>query len=72
MYYPIYVFFGLAPSIIWLLFFLRKDHHPESNSMVLRIFFWGMLATIPAALIELGFADLVRAFNLPDLAATPI
>src|SRR3989344_5265707 len=57
MNYPIYIFFGLAPSIIWLLFFLRKDSHPESNPMILKIFFWGMLAAIPAALMELGLSE---------------
>ena len=59
MNYPIYIFFGLAPSIIWLLFFLRKDSHPESNSMILKIFLYGMLAAIPTALIELGFAEII-------------
>lgn len=59
MNYAIYIFFGLAPSVIWLLFFLRKDSHPESNAMILKIFFYGMLAAIPVALIELGFAEVV-------------
>ncbi len=54
MIYIVYIFFALAPSIIWLLFFLRKDVHPESNRMILIIFFFGMLAAIPAALIEAG------------------
>ena len=65
MSYPIYVFFGLAPSLIWLLFFLRKDSHPESNSMVLKVFFWGMLAAIPAALTELGFSEVLQYLKLP-------
>lgn len=60
MNYPIYIFFGLAPSIIWLLFFLRKDSHPESNSMILKVFFLGMVAVFPAALIELGFGEVVK------------
>jgi len=64
MDYPIYVFFGLAPSIIWLLFYLRKDVHPESNRMVLKIFFFGMIAAIPAVLLELGFAESIKSFNL--------
>ncbi len=49
MNYPIYIFFGLAPSFIWLLFFLRKDAHPESNPMILKIFFYGMLAAFPSS-----------------------
>ena len=65
MNYPIYIFFGLAPSVIWLLFFLRKDNHPESNSMILKVFFFGMLAALPAALIELGFAAALQPLKLP-------
>lgn len=52
--YPIYLFLGIIPSVIWLLFYLRKDVHPESNPMILRIFFFGMLITLPAVLIEFG------------------
>lgn len=72
MSYPIYIFFGLAPSIIWLLFFLRKDSHPESNPTILRVFLWGMLAAVPAALIELGFAEFLQKLSLPAMIMTPI
>jgi len=54
MSYPIYLFFGVLPSAIWLLFYLRKDSHPESNRMILKIFFYGMLIAIPTVLIEIG------------------
>ena len=54
MSYPFYIFFGLAPSIIWLLFYLRKDQHPESNRMVLKIFLYGLLAALPAVFLEVG------------------
>jgi RsiW-degrading membrane proteinase PrsW (M82 family) len=65
MNYLFYILFGLAPSIIWLLFYLRKDTHPESNKMIIKIFLLGMLAAIPAALIELG----IRPFVLPLLSS---
>jgi RsiW-degrading membrane proteinase PrsW (M82 family) len=67
MNYPIYIFFGLAPSVIWLLFYLRKDSHPESNGMILKIFFWGMLAAVPVALLELGFAEALGALKFAPL-----
>ena len=54
MNYLFYIIFGLAPSIIWLLFYLRKDAHPESNKMIIKIFFYGMLVAIIAAVIEIG------------------
>jgi len=64
MSYPIYIFFGILPSVIWLLFYLRKDSHPESNRMILKIFFYGMLIAIPTVLIELGILDDVEKLFL--------
>lgn len=69
MTYPIYITFGVLPSIIWLLFYLRKDQHPESNKMVLKIFFWGMLAAIPAVFLEMGFFDMIKDFGLSGTIA---
>lgn len=54
MKYLLY-FFGFLPSIIWLLFYLRKDKHPEPNRMVVKIFFFGILAALAAVLLERGF-----------------
>lgn len=64
MNYTILIIFALLPSVIWLLFFLRKDAHPESNSMILKIFFLGMLSAIPAVFIELGFFQGMAKLNL--------
>lgn len=50
----ILIFIGTLPSVLWLLFFLRKDVHPEPNSMVLKVFFGGILATVPVAIFELS------------------
>ncbi|PIQ06836.1 MAG: hypothetical protein COW72_01540 [Candidatus Nealsonbacteria bacterium CG18_big_fil_WC_8_21_14_2_50_37_10] len=58
MSYPLYIFFGLAPSIVWLLFYLRKDVHPEPNLEVIKIFFYGMLATLPAVFLEKGILEI--------------
>ena len=67
MSYPLYIFFGLAPSIIWLLFYLRKDVHPESNPMVLKIFFYGMLVAIPAVFLEIGIFEEFKKLNLSPI-----
>lgn len=48
-----YILLGILPSTIWLLFYLRKDAHPEPKKQVIEIFFYGMLITIPAVLIEI-------------------
>jgi len=50
--YSLYIFFGILPSFLWLQFYLRKDVHPEPKSMVLKVFFYGMLFTIPASFLE--------------------
>lgn len=64
MIYIIFIIFGLAPSIIWLLFYLKKDAHPESKKMVLKIFFYGMLGAVIAAIIEIELsAGLVFLFG---------
>ena len=64
MSYPLYIVFGVLPSIIWLLFYLRKDVHPESNQMVLKIFFYGMLAALPAVFLEMGIFQEFGKLNL--------
>ena len=51
----LFIFFGIVPSLIWLVFYLRQDDHPEPKQMILKVFFWGMLSTIPALAIELLF-----------------
>jgi protease PrsW len=64
MNYLLYLPLALLPSIIWLFFYLRKDAHPESNRMILTVFFYGMAAAITAAIIEIivekiaGFATI--------------
>ena len=51
--YIIFIILGFTPSIIWLLFYLRKDAHPESKRMVLKIFLYGILSAVLAGLIEI-------------------
>lgn len=65
MNYPLLIIFGVAPSLIWLLFFLKKDIHPESNRMIITVFIWGMIAAIPTALIEIGIENTLKPFSLP-------
>lgn len=62
--YPIFTILGFIPSFIWLLFYLRKDHRPEPNEMVIKIFIYGMAVTLPVALIECGFIELLKKIDL--------
>jgi len=50
--YPLLFIFALAPSFIWLAFYLRKDTNPEPNRMIIKVFLAGVLMTIPAILLE--------------------
>ena len=54
MTYIIYYLCGFIPSIIWLLFYLRKDAHPESNKMILKIFLFGIISGFVAIFLEKG------------------
>jgi len=64
MSYFLLLIFALSPSLIWLLLFLRKDAHPESNQEIIKIFFYGMLATLPGILIEMGIFEELRKFTV--------
>ena len=66
MNYFFLVVFGLAPSIIWLLYFLRKDSHPENNSQIIKIFIYGALTVLPAALIQFGIFE-AASFMEPSI-----
>ncbi len=69
MNYPLFIVFGLAPSLAWLAFYLRKDSHPEPNRMIIKVFLWGMLATIPVLGIELALKFFVEILPISrDLA----
>ena len=61
--YMLYLF-GFLPSIIWLLFYLRKDKHPEPNRMVLKVFLYGMLIALVAIFLEKGFQVITTNYIL--------
>lgn len=44
------VVLGLAPSLIWLWFFVRRDPHPEPRSLIARTFLMGIIVS-PIAII---------------------
>ncbi|HUT96239.1 MAG TPA: PrsW family glutamic-type intramembrane protease [Candidatus Paceibacterota bacterium] len=54
------------PSIIWLVFYLRKDKHPEPNKMVVKIFFFGAIMITLAALLEQGLFEGLKAISLSE------
>ncbi|MEK7542366.1 MAG: PrsW family glutamic-type intramembrane protease [Patescibacteria group bacterium] len=64
--YPLLFLFALAPSFIWLAFYLHKDSHPEPNRTIFKIFFLGMFIAIPAIYAETFFEGFFSAFSLPE------
>jgi len=44
---------GIAPALLWLLYFYRRDRfEPEPKRLVMKTFAYGALATVPAAILE--------------------
>lgn len=65
----LYVLFGILPSLIWLFYYLRKDLHPEPKKIILKLFFYGALVTIPVFIIQSGLSELldqVKASGILD------
>lgn len=69
------IIIGFLPSFIWLLFYLRRDQHPESNKMVLTVFVWGVLMAPLALIIEMILGAVFSARDsksLVDLLTQPL
>jgi RsiW-degrading membrane proteinase PrsW (M82 family) len=50
--YPLYIFFAILPSFLWLNIYLREDQRPEPKSMVLKVFLFGMIFALLALFLE--------------------
>ncbi len=61
--YFLFLFFGLLPSLIWLVFYLKEDNNPEPKEMILKIFVYGMAVTILVAGVEYGLGKLLMTDN---------
>ena len=65
MKYLFLIILGLIPSTIWLLLYLRKDAHPEPKRMIIKIFLYGMLSAVGAAIVEFGIMKILNHLSLP-------
>jgi RsiW-degrading membrane proteinase PrsW (M82 family) len=61
------VILGLAPSLIWLSFYLKRDCHPEPKSLLAKAFLMGIIISPLAILLQLGFSELRYIFNFEFL-----
>lgn len=48
-----YLLLAFLPPILWLLFYLREDRHPEPKRLLLLAFVGGMASAILAVMVEL-------------------
>ena len=55
---------GLAPSLVWLSFYLKKDCHPEPKYLLTKAFLMGIIISPLAILLQLGFSELRTTFGL--------
>ena len=64
-YYHIilYIIFGTLPSLILLFYYLKKDLHPEPKKMILKVFLYGALVTIPVFIIQINLYELLRVLQ---------
>lgn len=60
----LYVLFGVIPSLTWLFYYLQKDLHPEPKRMILKVFTYGALSTIPVFLVEVSLTWLLNKFQV--------
>jgi len=67
---PLYIFFGVLPALAWLSYYLKKDIHPEPRLMILKVFFWGALITLPVFFVQLGFSTLLAGLKLPNFISS--
>lgn len=70
MNYLILFIFGFLPSIIWLLYYLKKDNEPEPKSMLLKTFIYGMLVAVPVAILEIIILKTFNFLFLPGFFLT--
>lgn len=55
-----YLFLTFFPPVVWLMFYLREDRHPEPKLLLLLTFVGGMASVVLAIVGECVFAQLVN------------
>ena len=70
--FSLYFVAGILPCLLWLLFYLRRDRHPEPKKEILMVFIIGALMTAPAVAIEVFLINTIDGFNLGATATAII
>ena len=61
-FYLLYIFFAVAPSTIWMFFYLGKDVHPEPKKKILKVFCFGMVVAVIAVILEMGILKIIDVY----------
>lgn len=51
----LFIIAGIAPSLVWLCFFLREDLHPEPSGKIFLVFMGGVLAAFFAGAFQIAY-----------------
>lgn len=51
--------FAFLPSILWLVFFLKEDFHPEPRRLIIYTFCAGALISIPVLVLQMVFQKFI-------------
>ncbi len=60
---------GFLPSLVWLMFFLKEDIHPEPRKMIAKAFIFGCISAFAALFIQMfikGYLDQIM-INIPRI-----
>lgn len=55
-----YLLLTFLPPVLWLLFYLREDRHPEPKLLLLLTFIGGMISVMLAIALECGFIQFIN------------
>ena len=65
---PLYILFGVLPSLVWLFYYLKKDLNPEPKKMIVKVFFYGALITIPTFFLQITLVNLLEQLHFLNLS----
>ncbi len=58
------ILFGLLPSFVWLIFYLKEDPHPEPKRTIIQTFIAGMASTVVILVLQIGFKSVMSIFTI--------
>jgi RsiW-degrading membrane proteinase PrsW (M82 family) len=63
--FSVYFIAAILPCFLWLIFYLRRDRHPEPKNEIISVFVLGALMTVPAVGVEVLLINVIGSLGLP-------